>query len=106
MAIGKKYGGRIKGVPNKSTTFSVKQRLEELGVDLIGDIIKEINRIDIPRDKAKCMLQLLEYCDAKRKAIEVSGEITAQQAELQKIQAMPMNELIETVKTLLPEESK
>ena len=104
MAKGKKYGGRQKGTPNKRGAYSVQSRLEDLGFDLIGQILFEIKRMDEPMEKAQCYLRLLEYCDAKRKAIEMSGEITAHQTEQEKIQAMSMSELVEKVKTLLPEE--
>lgn len=72
---GTRFGGRQKGTPNKRTAFSVKARLEEMGFDLIGEIMKTIALIDVPRDQAKCYLQLLEYCDAKRKAVEMSGSL-------------------------------
>lgn len=72
---GKRFGGRQKGTPNKRHAYSVQERLEQLGIDLVGNIIREIDSMDSPRDKAKCLLQLLEYCDAKRKAVEISGEL-------------------------------
>lgn len=74
MAVGKKYGGRQKGTPNKRTQFSVRERLEELGVDLVGEILKCIENVDDDNDKAHLYLRLLEYCDAKRKAMEVKVE--------------------------------
>jgi len=105
VAKGKKYGGRQKGTPNKREAYSVQKRLEEMGFDLIGEILNEIAEMEDPMDRAQCYLRLLEYCDAKRKAIEISGELNANQMEIERIKAMPMNELMEKVKTLLPEES-
>jgi hypothetical protein len=66
--------GRSKGTPNKRTTFnSVSSRLEELGYDLVGEILQDLALISNPYDRAKLHLQLLEYCDARRKAIELPG---------------------------------
>lgn len=76
MSNGKrpKSGGRQKGTPNKRSAYAVQTRLEEIGFDLVGEILKEIKLMEDPIDKAQCYLRLLEYCDAKRKAIEVTGQ--------------------------------
>ena len=64
--------GRPKGAVNKPVgIFSVRARIQELGIDLIGEIIEHINDITEPEPKARLKLQLLEYCDSRRKAVEV-----------------------------------
>ena len=66
--------GRSKGTPNKRTTFnSVSSRLAELGYDLVGEILQDLALILDPYDRVKLHLQLLEYCDARRKAVELAG---------------------------------
>lgn len=77
-----KSGGRQPGTPNKRLTYSVERRLQELGVDLISEIIEDLKELD-PHSRVKAKLELLEYCDAKRKAVEVSGDhkITAENAQ-------------------------
>lgn len=75
MPKGVRLGGRQKGTPNKRTQYSVKERLEELGVDLISEILKCIENVEDDNERAHLYLKLLEYCDAKRKAIEVSTDI-------------------------------
>lgn len=92
---GKRFGGRQKGTPNKRHAYSVQERLEQLGIDLVGDIIKEIQSMDSPRDKAKCLLQLLEYCDAKRKAVEISGELNTDSPLKLELKQKSVKELME-----------
>ena len=75
--------GRKAGVPNKPTgEFSVRARLKEMGIDLIGEILQHINDIKDPEPKARMKLQLLEYCDSKRKAVEVT-EVKATEKDLE-----------------------
>ncbi len=68
----KKNGGRQKGTPNKRAEFSVAERLKEKGYEVVGKILDDIEEITDPRARVKFHLQLLEYCDAKRKAIEIT----------------------------------
>lgn len=96
-----RYGGRKKTVPNFRTAFSVSQRLAEANFDLIGTILHEIEQIDKPFLKARCYLQLLEYCDSKRKAIEMTVEVDQ---DRERIRAMSDEELAEHVVKNLPEE--
>lgn len=102
---GQRLGGRAKGTPNKRSGFSVSERLKEMGIDLIGEIIREIELIEEPQGKVKCWLQLLEYCDAKRKAIEVMQ--TDEDKAREKLAAMHMSELVTLAKQAIsPKESK
>lgn len=101
-----KYGGRKKGTPNKNKVFSVSSRLSEMGIDLIGEILNEIEQLDKPFLKVKCYFQLLEYCDAKRKAIEVTDNTDAAQEAREKISNMPMAELKMLVKNQLKEDDE
>lgn len=97
-----KTGGRQKGTPNKRIAFSVHERLKEGGIDLIKDILKDIEEMKNPVDRCKCRLQLLEYCDAKRKAIEMTGDINLD-PEREKIRNMPTAELVKLVKENIAE---
>lgn len=101
----KRYGGRAKGTPNKNTVFSVSARLTEMGIDLIGNILADIALVQDPRDRTKLNLQLLEYCDAKRKALEVTA-IDETQIERDRISKLPMSELKKLVKSKLEEDDK
>lgn len=69
---GPKTGGRTKGVPNKNS-LKVLDRLNELGIDLLKELMDEIRGLDRGFDKAHMYMNLMEYCYPKRKSLE--GEI-------------------------------
>lgn len=98
----KKHGGRKKGTPNKRNVYSVHERLKALGVDLVREILREVNAIEKPFLRAKCYLQLLEYCDAKRKAVELSTD----DDEREKIRKLSDSELLKFIKENLTEDHK
>ncbi|MBP6218858.1 MAG: hypothetical protein KA436_09745 [Oligoflexales bacterium] len=64
--------GRKSGTPNKRSIFSVSSRLSELDYDIVEKILDDIQAISAPELRVKAHFQLLEYCDAKRKTIEVT----------------------------------
>jgi len=64
--------GRKAGTLNRrSEFFGVADRLRELNYDLVGKLIEDIAMLEAPRDRVKVHLALLEYCDARRKSIEL-----------------------------------
>tara|TARA_R110000803_G_scaffold80954_1_gene146824 strand:+ start:861 stop:1175 length:315 start_codon:yes stop_codon:yes gene_type:complete len=76
MAEGKKYGGRVKGTPNKSTQ-SVNDKLAALGCDPIEGLVKlaVIGMESQDYELAfKCLKELAQYALPKRKAIEIDLE--------------------------------
>ena len=83
MPAGKKYGGRVKGTPNKSTQ-SVTDKLKALDCDPIAGMAKlaKIGMDEGDYEMAhKNYKELAQYSTPKRKAIEidldahVTGEI-------------------------------
>ena len=75
MAIGKKYGGRTKGTPNKRTK-DVQDKLEALGVDPISAMARLAQQAEAEGDKllaARMYTELAPYVCPKRKAIEVTN---------------------------------
>ncbi len=90
--------GRKKGTPNKRSIFSVQDWIEKNNIDLLGDLYREIQAIKSPDAKAKAYFQLLEYCDAKRKAIDpVEDEMDGEIAK------MSTQELFKIIAHLLPQ---
>lgn len=98
MAEGKKYGGRVKGTPNKSTK-SVTDKLAALGCDPIEGMARlaKIGMDEGDYEMAhKNFKELAQYSVPKRKAVEVDlnakvsadidimtdGELILQLAEL------------------------
>jgi len=65
-----KTGGRTKGTPNKRQGFSVASLLTEKNIDPIQKILELLPGLE-GKDQLRAWLELLQYCDAKRKAIEV-----------------------------------
>lgn len=45
-----------------------------MGYDLVGAILSDLALVSDPYDRVKLHLQLLEYCDARRKAVEIAGD--------------------------------
>ncbi len=74
MALGKKYGGRTKGTPNKRTA-TIEQKLKKLGCDPIAGLAELAMNAEDLAIRATCMRELAQYVAPKRKALEVSGEI-------------------------------
>lgn len=67
-----KTGGRTKGTPNKRQGFSVASLLADKNIDPIEEIMKLMLSGELrPNEQLRAWLELLQYCDAKRKAIEV-----------------------------------
>lgn len=85
MATGRKTGGRIKGISkNKVVFYDVGVRIKQLGIDLVENILLEIKLMDKPADKARCYLQLLEYCAPKLKNVEVTDTTETGQDQVKK----------------------
>jgi hypothetical protein len=76
--------GRKAGTPNKRMAYDVSRRLEELGVDLMDEILEEMKHLD-PRERVRAYLELLEYCAPKLKALEIDGKHTISQEESERI---------------------
>lgn len=103
MAEGKKYGGRVKGTPNKSTQ-SVNDKLAALGCDPIAGLVGLCVIAMEAKDYElafKCLKELAQYSLPKRKAIEidleahVNGEVTilTDQEIIVRIAELAINEL-------------
>lgn len=67
--------GRKKGSPNKITK-TLESFFDEQGLFLPEKILSEIQEIASPSERMKVWLELLQYIYPKRKALEMSGEIT------------------------------
>jgi hypothetical protein len=110
-----RYGGRVKGTPNKSSLL-VKEALEQLGVDPI-EVLAMFARGDWqalgydsdkiatshsefgttykytidPAIRAKCAMDLVGYVYSKRKAIDIAMEVSGRSEE---IRSLPKEEQI------------
>lgn len=62
--------GRKKGTTNKRKYETVAEHLERFGLHPVAEIVKLIPEID-KKDRIKAWLELLAYCEAKPKAIDV-----------------------------------
>jgi hypothetical protein len=56
----------------------VAARLQDLDYDIVGKLIGDIEKLDSPRERIKAHLALLEYCDARRKTVELNSSIENQ----------------------------
>lgn len=63
--------GRKKGSLNKKRLKKVAELLAESGLEPAAEIIKEIAFMDSAKDRAKAWADLLAYCEAKPKAVEI-----------------------------------
>ena len=77
MAVGKKTGGRTKGVPNKVTAAKA-QAIAESGLtplDYLLDVMRNVtNEASVRIDAAKAAAP---YCHARLSNVEFKGEIDA-----------------------------
>ena len=77
MPVGKKYGGRVKGTPNKSSQ-TIMDKLSDLNCDPIEGMATIAKKA---MDEGEFILagtmykELAQYVAPKRKSIEVSGEM-------------------------------
>ena len=77
MPVGKKYGGRVKGTPNKSSQ-TIMDKLSDLNCDPIEGMATIARKA---MDEGELILagsmykELAQYVAPKRKSIEVSGEM-------------------------------
>lgn len=92
----KRYGGRQKGTPNKST-LRIEEILTAENFHVIPEMIALFRNTENDKVKASVVCHLCDLVHAKRKAIEHSGEIT--NPYLQK----SMEELESLVKSKLKE---
>lgn len=78
MPKGAKYGGRVKGTPNK-TTQDIQAKLDALGCDPItgmAEIAAEARTAGDFNLAGQMYKELAQYVAPKRKAIEVQGDVT------------------------------
>jgi len=88
--------GRKKGTPNKNS-MRVEERLHELGVDLIGDLIAYNNEL-MPFQRTDILVKLLPYVHPKR--TELKFDIQQQQA-LVDVTPISTADRLQLLKTLL-----
>ena len=69
---GKKFGGRVKGVPNKDVA-KTRQLIEQLVKDNFSQLQLDIASLE-PRDRVQAIISLLKYCTPTFKAIELTDE--------------------------------
>ncbi len=70
MAKGKKTGGRVAGVPNK-TTQDLLRICEEEGVEPFRAMVQHAKLITDPEPAVAAWEKVCQYIHAKRKALEV-----------------------------------
>jgi len=73
MALGRKTGGRVAGMPNRRTV-EVIERLEALGCDPIEGMARIAMDMTTPVEvRARMFAELAGYVAPKRKAVEHTG---------------------------------
>jgi len=96
MAAGKKYGGRVKGTPNKKNQ-SIMDKLAELNCDPLEGMARIAKRA---MDEGEFMLagsmykELAQYVAPKRKSIEMNSHVTFEES----LHDMSNDELDDTLK--------
>lgn len=70
----KKYGGRTKGTPNKTTQIT-RQLLNDLAEGILPQVIKDLLELE-PADRVKIFIKLCEFCVSKPQTINL--ETTAE----------------------------
>lgn len=76
MAKGYKTGGRKKGTPNKATS-ELKSLLEGFGYDPIAEMVELAQDPETSKElKQRIASEFCQYLYPKRKAIDVSGEMS------------------------------
>lgn len=76
MAVGKKYGGRQKGVPNKSKRALIALLRETYpGYHPVLSMAKIAHETDDVALQAQMHREIAQYVEPKRKAVEHSGEV-------------------------------
>ena len=78
-----KYGGRVKGTPNK-ITYDVRTQIHE-GVDVphLFELIEKVEEED-PAKAADLMIKLFPYITAKLKEIDFTGDVNVNQTDMSK----------------------
>lgn len=69
----KRYGGRIKGTPNKSTQDLLKI-CEEEGIEPFRAMLRQLAELDEPKDRFDALEKVCQYLYPKRKALELGGD--------------------------------
>lgn len=98
---GKKFGGRQKGTPNK-TTLILKDILDDLQINVPKQLAELLPKLK-PEKQADVLCELLQYIYPKRKAIELSGKDGEDLAGVQIVIKMPDNGRAEPI-TVNPNE--
>lgn len=75
MPLGKKFGGRTKGTPNKKTV-SLQEKCDIVGLDPFEQMLIIASTADEQNLRFHALKELCQYLYPKRKAIEHSGEIS------------------------------
>ena len=73
MAKGKKYGGRKKGTPNKSTA-DVRAAIAQIAQNNVGKVQQWLEAIEDPAKRVGLFLDLCEYHIPKLSRAELAGE--------------------------------
>lgn len=75
---GKKFGGRQKGTPNKSTD-KVRRHFEKLLTDNLGRLQHDVDVLE-PKDRVKVLLEMAKFVIPTLRAAEldVNADVTTQ----------------------------
>jgi hypothetical protein len=77
VPLGRKYGGRKKGTPNRKTQ-EISELLESLGHNPIEAMVKIANNPKASLElRGRMNAELAQYVYPKRKAVEVAGDQSA-----------------------------
>ena len=69
----KRYGGRVKGIPNK-TTIDVREAIAKIAQNSVEDVQRWLMEVDDPAKRVSLFLDMCEYHIPKLARTEVTGE--------------------------------
>lgn len=92
----KRYGGRVKGQPNKSTLYrqSINEMVDEFGFDPVKAMFELYKEAVEFSEKLGLLKELAPYVHTKRNALQVTGDMDLRLIErVKELDALPDEEL-------------
>ena len=82
MPLGKKYGGRAAGTPNK-VTATAKEVITSICQNYFdSEQVNEDMELLLPTERVQAMTKLLDYVVPKQQALKVGAEVEGEQPQL------------------------
>lgn len=95
----KRYGGRTKGIPNKSTQTLI-EKCEAYNIDVFEAMLKIASEATVPFEKFGYLKEIAQYILPKRKALEVDATVNMDLAKkAQEYSEIPIIEQIHLLRS-------